>query len=124
MAFKTSDSAANAMLDTLNDVIGPNAIIEFYAGVQPANLGQAGTRLAYLVGAVEFGTVTNRTLTANTIFRDEAADATGVASYVRVSTAEGVPVMDLTVGSEVTMPRTDITQGQPVEITGITIRIP
>lgn len=124
MAFKTSDAAANAMLTTLNQTIGENAIIEIYTGPQPSTEQPTGQRLAYLVGQTEFGTVANRTLTANPIIRDDAADATGTAGYIRLSTKEGVVVADLAVGSEVTMPTTSITEGQPVEINAITIRIP
>ncbi len=123
MAFRTSDEAANSMLETLNDLIGSGAIIQLCEGPQPASLNISTTKLAELVAAPVFGTVANRTLTANAITRDEAADATGVAGYIRISTSEGVPVCDLAVGTEVTLPTANITQGQPFEIKSLIIRI-
>lgn len=123
MAFRTSDAAANSMLETLNDLIGSQAIIDLCEGPQPASLDITTTKLASLVGASTFGTVANRALTANAITRDEAADATGVAGYIRISTADGTPVCDLAVGSEVTLPTANITQGQPFEIKSLIIRI-
>jgi len=123
MAFKTSDAAANSMLDALNDLIGSEAIIELCEGPQPVSLDTSTKTLASLVGASTFGSVSNRTLTANPITRDEAADATGVAGYIRISTAAGVAVCDLAVGSEVTLPTPNIVEGQPFEIKSLTIRI-
>lgn len=123
MAFVTSDAAANSMLEALNDLIGSEAVIELCEGPQPASLDINTKRLASLVGASVFGTVANRTLTANPITRDEAADATGVAGYIRISTSAGVPVCDLGVGSEVTLPTPNIVEGQPFEIKSLTIRI-
>ncbi|GAA0766825.1 hypothetical protein [Brevundimonas olei] len=110
-----TQTAATALLNALNSAIGANAKIEIYTA--------ENVKLAGLTGGPTFGTVSGRNLTANTITRDNEADATGTASYVTVATSDGAEIVRLTVGSDVTMPTTSITAGQPVEFASLTISI-
>lgn len=124
----------NAMLDAIKTAIdagsGPGTI-KFYSGTQPANAD------ASLSGNTLLGTLTcsdpsasaasGGTLTFSTVTRDNAADATGTASFVRVQDSNGSVVLDADVGTSgatVIVPSTSFTAGEPVEISSFTITIP
>jgi len=121
MALRISDAAANAALSALITQIGANAQIRLYTGAQPATVATAvtGTLLGTMTGAATFGTVAARSLTANAVSDDDAADASGIAGYVRILTSAGVAVLDLAVGAEVTMANVNIVAGGRLQISQI-----
>lgn len=123
MAFRMSDAAANAALSALITQIGANALIRVYTGTQPATVATAatGTLLGTMTGAATFGTVAARSLTANAIADDDAADASGTAGYMRVFTSGSVAVADFAVGAEVTMANTNIVAGGRIQCTSLKV---
>ena len=117
-----------AIIDRANGGGGGGAQLLLYsnAGAQPA--GGASPGASVLLGTMTitgtFGTISAGVLTLGTITQDSAADASGVASWMRVMQSNGSTwVMDLQVtvtggGGDVTMPSTSVTVGLPIQMTG------
>lgn len=100
--IRYSTATLNGFLDTINTRLGSGALLRIYDGTKPTNadttLG-AQVKLAELpLSATPFGAASNRSITANAITTDTAADATGTASWATFTTSAGVRVMDVTAG--------------------------
>lgn len=92
MAYKISVAAANAALDALGAKLN-NGYLRLYSGTRPATVDTAlagNTLLAELrYSATAFGAAAARTITANAIAQDSAADAAGTATFFRAFAADG-----------------------------------
>ena len=94
MAFQTSDTVANAMLDAFETAIGASAVLKIYdltAGA-PANCGAAitGTGLAtpslpsdWVAGA------SSRSKAKSGSWQDASADNAGTADFFRLFASDG-----------------------------------
>jgi hypothetical protein len=119
------------MLDTL---IGNLASGKFrvYSGTRPTDADTAlagNTLLAELtLNATFSAAASSGTLTANAITQDSSADATGTATFVRVTESDGsTAVMDLSVGTgagEVNFATLSFVTGAIVQVTSLTISLP
>jgi hypothetical protein len=89
------------MLDEITSYAGTSALLTIYSGTQPSGGGTATTALAILTcDATAFaGAASSGTLTLNGITADAAANATGSASWWRITQSGGTWVMDGDVSS-------------------------
>lgn len=96
-------SIRNAWLDAIKTAIDAGAAggtIDFYDGTRPATGGTATT----LLGTVTFAAIcapaaSNGVLTFSEMTEDEAANATGTATWARISDSDGTFVCDCSVGT-------------------------
>ena len=89
------------MLDEMTSYAGTSALLNIYSGTQPAGGGATTTKLAGLVCDVTaFAPVAAAgVLTLNGITADSAIDATGTATWARLTTSGAVWVADFDVST-------------------------
>jgi hypothetical protein len=114
--------------------------LDIYNGTQPTDAETAittQTKLAHLaLSATAFGASTVlgaagsrvATATANTITDDTSADATGTATWFRVTKSTGVAVFDGSVGAvgdtaDLILATTSIVAGQDVAVSSFTVKM-
>lgn len=121
MALSYNVALRNARLDAITAAIGANGLLRIYDGTRPASGGTATTLLAQLaLGATAAPAASGAVLTFNAITQDSSADATGTATWFRVTTSGGAFVIDGSVstsGSDLNLTSTSIVITQPVSIT-------
>lgn len=129
--IKLSTAVRNAMLDEITAAIGSNGLLRIYDGSQPAGPGTAvstQTLLAELaLSATAAAAASSGVLTFNSISNDSSANATGTASWYRVTTSGGTGVIDGTVGtsgSDLNLNTTSIVSGGPVAVSSFTYTAP
>lgn len=125
MALAYSTSVRNAMLDAITSAIGASGLLRIYDGTRPASGGTATTLLAQLaLSATSAPAAASGVLTFNAITQDSSADATGTATWFRVTTSGGTFVIDGNVGtsgSDLNLTTTAIVATQPVSVTSFVI---
>jgi hypothetical protein len=129
--LRVTAALRNARLDGLKTAIDAGAgagLIKIYTGTQPANADAA------LSGNTLLGTLTftdpsapaasGGVLTFSTITQDTAADATGTATWARITDSTGATVFDCDVGTSgatINLNTTSIVTGGPIQISSFTI---
>jgi len=114
------------------DTGGGTAVLRIYSGARPDKVDSAlsGNRLLAELNLSNpaFGAAAddnpNAIATANAITDDSSANATGTASFFRVSDRAGTPVIDGNVGTsgeDLNLDSLSITAGQTVSISSWTI---
>ena len=125
MTIAYSTTVRNAMLDAITTAIGANGLLRIYDGSRPASGGAATTLLAQLaLSATAAPAASGGVLTFNAITQDSSADASGTATWFRVTTSGGTFVIDGSVGtsgSDLNLTTTTITATQPVSVTSFVI---
>ena len=125
MALAYSTTVRNAMLDAITTAIGSNGLLRIYDGSRPASGGTATTKLAELaLSATAAAAASGGVLTFNSITQDSSADASGTATWFRVTTSGGTFVIDGSVGtsgSDLNLVTTTIVAGQPVQVSSFAI---
>lgn len=125
MALAYSTTVRNAMLDSITTAIGASGLLRIYDGTRPASGGAATTKLAELaLSATAAAAASGGVLTMNAITQDSSADATGTATWFRLTTSGGTFVVDGSVGtsgSDLNLTTTSIVITQPVSVTSFTI---
>jgi len=125
MALAYSTTVRNAMLDAITTAIGASGLLRIYDGTRPASGGAATTKLAELaLSATAAPGASGGVLTLSTITQDSSADATGTATWFRVTTSGGTFVIDGNVGtsgSDLNLTTTSIVITQPVSVTSFVI---
>lgn len=125
MTIAYSTAVRNAMLDAITTAIGANGLLRIYDGSRPASGGAATTLLAQLaLSATAAPAASGGVLTFNAITQDASADATGTATWFRVTTSGGTFVIDgsiSTSGSDLNLTSTSIVITQPVSVTSFVI---
>lgn len=125
MALAYSTTIRNAMLDAITTAAGSNALLSIYDGIRPATGGAATTLLAQLTCNATFApAASGGVLTVNSITQDSSANATGTATWFRITTSVSTFVLDGNVGisgSDLNLSSTSIVAGQPVSVTSFTI---
>ncbi len=125
MALAYSTTLRNARLDQITTAVGASGLVRIYDGTRPASGGAATTLLAQLTCSATFAAAAAAgVLTVNAITQDSAADATGTATWFRVTTSGGTFVIDGSVaasGSDLNLTTVSIVAGGPVSITSFTI---
>lgn len=108
---------------------GSRATIKVYTGSMPATPETAVTSqtlLGTLTCAYPLGSESSGLLTWDTITQDSAADATGTATWARMSTGGGVACADLDVtatgaGGALQMNTVAIVAGGPISVSALTL---
>lgn len=126
-----SYAAVNAQADALGALLD-NGYLRIYDGAQPANADTAVTTQVLLaelrLGATAFGAAVNGVITANAISDEDAALASGTATWCRLLKADGTTaVMDGSVGTSaanLVLASTSITAGGPVAVSSFTHTVP
>lgn len=125
MAIAYSTAVRNAMLDAITSAAGASALLSIYDGTRPATGGAATTLLAQLTCNATFApAASGGVLTLNAITQDSSANATGTATWFRITTSGATFVLDGNVGtsgSDLNLTTTAIVSGQPVSVTSFTI---
>lgn len=125
MALAYATTTRNARLDRITTDIGTSGLVRIYDGSRPASGGATTTLLAELaLSATAAAAAAAGVLTFNAITQDASANATGTASWFRVTTSGGTFVIDgsiATSGSDLNLTTTSIVATQPVSITSFTI---
>ena len=117
----------NARADEITAAIGSNGLLRIYDGTRPATGGAATTLLAELaLGATFAPAASGGVLTANAITQDASANATGTATWFRLTTSGGTAVVDGSVtatggGGDLELNTTSLVSGGPVAVTSLTI---
>jgi len=125
--LKYSNGTRNAQQVGLITYAGSGALINIYAGSQPANANTAisgQTLLVTLTVSGSFGTDSNGTITLSTVTNGVAV-ATGTAAFFRITQSNGTTVvMDGSVATsdaDLVLNNTSIATGQVVSISAGTI---
>lgn len=125
--LKYSNGTRNAQQNGLITYAGSNALINIYAGSQPANANTAisgQTLLVTLTVSGSFGTDSNGTITLSSVANGTAV-ATGTAAFFRITQSDGTTVvMDGSVAisdADLVLNNTSIATGQVVSISAGTI---
>lgn len=125
--LKYSNGTRNAQQNGLITYAGSNALINIYAGAQPANANTAisgQTLLVTLTVSGSFGTDSNGTITLSSVANGTAV-ATGTAAFFRITQSNGsTVVMDGSVDTsdaDLVLNNTSIATGQVVSISAGTI---
>lgn len=125
MSVGYSTALRNARLDAITTAIGTSGLLRIYDGTRPASGGTATTLLAQLTLSATFAPAASLgVLTASAIGSDASADATGTATWARLTTSGGVFVADMGVGTsgqEVTLNTVSIVIGGTVACTSLVI---
>jgi len=130
MALKFPAAFRTTRADTITTRAGNGALLRIYSGTRPANADTApsGTLLAELVCGTPFApAASSGVLTANAITQDSSADATGTATWCRLTNSAGSTTVldgDVTVtggGGDLQLVNTSLTAGQPVQVTSFVI---
>lgn len=125
MTIAFSTAVRNARLDAIATAAGANAKLALYSGTRPATGGTVTTKLAELTCNATFApAASGGVLTLNAITADTSADATGTATWARLTTSGGTFVADFDVGtsgSDINMNSTAISAGAQVAISSFTI---
>jgi hypothetical protein len=119
----------NTRADTWTTRAGASALLKIYTGTQPTDADTAigaQTLLGTLTCNATFApAASGGVLTLNSITQDSAADATGTATWFRLTKSDGTTVVcDGSVGtsgSDLNLVTTSITLGQPIQVTSFTI---
>lgn len=125
MALAYSSTLRNNRLDEITAAVGASGLLRIYDGSRPATGGAATTLLAELTCNVTFAPgAAAGVLTLNSITQDSSANATGTATWFRITTSGGTAVVDGSVstsGSDLNLTTTSIVSTQPVSVSSFTI---
>lgn len=122
MALGYVSSLRNSRADAITTAVGNAGLWRIYDGSKPAIGGAATTLLAELTCGTPFAPgATGGVLTLNAITQDSSANATGTATWARITTSGGTAIIDMTAGTSGTdliLTTASIVATQPVSITG------
>lgn len=125
MALAYSTTIRNGMLDFITSTVGGSALLNIYDGSRPATGGTATTLLAQLTCNATFAPgASGGVLTLNAITQDSSANATGTATWFRITTSGATFCIDGNVGtsgSDLNLTTTSIVATQPVSVTSFVI---
>lgn len=130
MTIAYTTSLIHTRLDAITALVDAGAgagLLEIYDGAQPSKGGTVTNLLAQLVfSTTSFPAASTETLTANAITDDSAANATGTATWFRVTDSTGAFVMDGTVGltgsgADLELSNTSVVLGVPVSVSSFVI---
>lgn len=100
MALAYVTTLRNARLDEISTAIGSSGLLRIFSGTRPATGGTETTKLAELaLSATAAPAASSGAVTFNAISSDTSADATGTATWARLTTSAGAAVVDMSVGT-------------------------
>lgn len=130
LAPSISTAARNAACDAVVDLVDagtPPGLLKIYAGSVPADVNAAlggATLLGTLtMSTTAFGAASSGVATAASITSDTSADATGTASFFRITNAAGTAIIQGSVGTsgcDLNLSSTSITLGGTIAVSSLT----
>ncbi len=130
MAFGFPAACRSALADALTTYAGSGALLKIFSGSRPATGGAETTKLAQLTFSGNIAAAAaSGVLTLNIPQTDTSADATGTATWARITKADGTTVVaDMSVtatggGGDLTLDSTSVTLGGTVAITSGAITV-
>ena len=125
MALGYVSTLRNARMDAITTAVGASGLARLYDGTRPATGGAGTTLLAECACAATFAAAAaGGVLTANAIANDASANASGTATWGRITTSGGTAVLDFNVGtsgSDMNMTTNVIVATQPVSVSSFVI---
>ena len=130
-ATTPANSALTQLMNAI-DAGSAGGTIKIYTGTMPATPETAVTTQA-LLGTLTFsdpcGSVASKQFTASAITQDSAADASGTATWARVSDSSGTAVIDLDVtttggGGALQLNTVSIVKDGPILVSSFIIYLP
>jgi hypothetical protein len=125
MALGYSATLRNNQLDEISTIAGSGARIHICSGTRPATGGTITTILAtFTLSGAFAAAASGGVLTVNTppdTVGLSAAGAGATATWYRIVTSGGTFVMDGSVGVEMSLSSTTISENLPLSVTGHTI---
>lgn len=123
MTISITTARANALLDAYAARFNSGQL-KVYAGAVPTNadaaLGGATLLGTLTFSATAFPAASGRSITANAITQDAAADASGTASFYRAFESDGITLIEQgTVGAsgaDLNLNTTSIVNGGPIQV--------
>ena len=121
MALAFSTALRNARADAITSQAGASCKLAIYDGTRPASGGAATTKLAEFTFSGNLAAAAaNGVLTLN-VPLNATGLAAGTATWARITTSGGTFVVDLSVGSDITLNTTTVSVGLTVQFTSGTI---
>ncbi len=128
MSLSYTSTDRNTRMDAMTTSVGASGILKIYSGTPPANVGASlsgNTLLAQLTMNATFAPGSSGgVLTLNSITTESSADATGTATFFRMTTSGGTAKIQGTVGtsgSDLNLNTTSIVAGAAVSVSSFTI---
>lgn len=130
MALSFSTTLRNNRANDITTAVGASGLLRIYEGTAPADVNTAitsQTLLAELTCNSTFApSASNGVLTLNAITQDSSANATGTASFFRITTSGGTAVIQGTVtatggGGDLTLNTVSLSSGAAVSVTSFVI---
>ena len=123
MALGIVATTRSNMMDEISSDIGSNGLLRIYSGTRPATGGAPTTLLAQLaLSATAAGAASSGVLTFNAISSDTSADATGTATWFRLTTSGGTAVVDgdvSTSGSDLNFDSVSFVAGATIAVSSL-----
>jgi hypothetical protein len=126
MALGYNATLRNNQLDEITGLAGASALLRVFSGTRPATGGAETTKLAELVCNATFAAAAAAgVLTLNAIANDTSADATGTATWFRITDSAGTTqIMDgdvATSGSDLNFDSISFVAGGVVAVSSFTV---
>lgn len=121
MAAGYSTTLRNAQLDAITTAVGNAGKLALYDGVRPATGGSATTKLAEFTLGTPFAAGAAAGVLSPTLPSDTTGLAAGTATWGRITTSAGTFVIDLGVGTDITLNTTTVSVGVACSVTSFSI---
>lgn len=121
MAAGYSTTLRNAQLDAITTAVGNAGKLALYDGVRPATGGAATTKLAEFTLGTPFAPAAAAAVLSPTLPGATTGLAAGIATWGRITTSGGTFVIDLGVGTDITLNTTTVSVGVACLVTSWTI---
>lgn len=121
MAAGYSTTLRNAQLDAITTAVGNAGKLALYDGVRPATGGSATTKLAEFTLGTPFAAGAAAGVLSPTLPSDTTGLAAGTATWGRITTSAGTFVIDLGVGTDITLNTTTVSVGVACSVTSFEI---
>lgn len=121
MAAGYSTTLRNAQLDAITTAVGNAGKLALYDGTRPATGGAATTKLAEFTLGTPFAAGAAAAVLSPTLPSATTGLAAGTATWGRITTSGGTFVIDLGVGTDITLNTTTVSVGVACSVTSFSI---
>lgn len=121
MALAFSTALRNARANAITTEAGSACKLAIYDGARPATGGTATNKLAEFTFAANLAAAASGGVLTLNVPPNATGLAAGTATWARITTSGGTFVVDLSVGSDITLNTTTVSVGLTVQFTSGTI---
>lgn len=121
MALAFSTALRNARADAITSAVGSAGKLAIYDGSRPASGGAATTKLAEFTFSANIAAAASSGVLTLNIPPNATGLVAGTATWARITTSGGTFVVDLSVGSDITLNTSTVSVGLTVQLTSGTI---